>query len=414
MISLWGPSSHEHAKLPDTSPPADCSGFTKQHDAELLHGGGAIVSGCCLAQFEYSLECRFVVSRHREPATHVLYCDNEVVQDVVIFDFSLCQRGSELVSFLFDFCSLSFSRLSLAHMAPKKVTKTQLKAKEREEAKAAKQQQKEQNQLRRNEQVLTKALEKFEKTSAQSDLHFITTSLNSTPAWIAPLARLIRQGAMNSLLRVGSAQDEAGQVQSAKWQGKAKTILELPADVLSEMLVASGLTLPADASEETHPMDKICKAWFWITPETLLPKHRDIRYVNILCGLAKARVDELGFKYWHAKSDFLAPMWEVEENILCWNMGPESRKYVQELPALPEGAVWELSDDCSPSCLVTSSAQKKISFECRSFFEAVDSINPAVRWDYVLADEDNSEAAGHGNAPSTTTLSFKVRSPNKA
>lgn len=185
-------------------------------------------------------------------------------------------------------------------MAPKVATQKMLE----------KQKVKEANQRARNEKVLAKALEKYEKSGLQTDLQYITMSLQDTPAWVSPLARLMRQGALTTLLRMGSGGSSAdAAAQGVRWQGKARHLLSLPTDVLWETLECTGVQLPEDQREDRDLVQSCCQAQFWIVRGTPLPQHRDIRLVQTLKSLAKARVEDLGFAYFKDKTELAEPMW---------------------------------------------------------------------------------------------------------
>ena len=67
-----------------------------------------------------------------------------------------------------------------------------------------KQQLKAEKQIKKNEKCLEKALSAYQKQGHQTDFDFIIAQLEQTPKWVAPLAQLIRHGAMGVLLKTGS------------------------------------------------------------------------------------------------------------------------------------------------------------------------------------------------------------------
>lgn len=119
-----------------------------------------------------------------------------------------------------------------------------------------KQQLKAEKQIKKNEKCLEKALSAYQKQGHQTDFDFIIAQLEQTPKWVAPLAQLIRHGAMGVLLKTGSMEAEKTEVRhlGEKWQGKAKRILQLPLEVLVSMLEKAKLKLSEDdATDEARP-----------------------------------------------------------------------------------------------------------------------------------------------------------------
>ena len=87
-------------------------------------------------------------------------------------------------------------------MPPKKaVTKTAAKALLKQEKKEQKQKEKEAKHKLKCEAFLSMALMKYEQTGHEADVQYICDQLQQTPQWVGPLARLIRHGALNALLK---------------------------------------------------------------------------------------------------------------------------------------------------------------------------------------------------------------------
>jgi hypothetical protein len=110
---------------------------------------------------------------------------------------------------------------------------------------------KEQKLQARNEKLLEGALAKFERSSVDGDLNYIHKALQETPGFIPPLARLLRQGALNTLLRCHESSEQAD-TGGEKWQGKARKLLDLPASAQARMLLASGLKLSTEQQNDAE------------------------------------------------------------------------------------------------------------------------------------------------------------------
>ena len=270
-----------------------------------------------------------------------------------------------------------------------------------------KQRQKVEKQMQRNEKCLQKALSAYQKHGHQTDLDYIVAQLEQTPKWVAPLAQLIRHGAMGVLLKTGSLDAEKKETchLGEKWQGKARRILELPLEVLVSMLEKAKLKLSAEEAADEETVFRCCRGQFWITNWTPLPQHKNIKFVSILLQFAEERQKELGFTHFHEKSDLTQPLWTIdEENNLIWNCAEGASVTSVTLPQLPEGE-WSLSDANSPDCMVLSESHKKFTFECRGFFPDVEDVNPILRWKLQIAPSSSEvESAGSkGNG-----LAFEV------
>ena len=275
-----------------------------------------------------------------------------------------------------------------------------------------KQQLKAEKQIKKNEKCLEKALSAYQKQGHQTDFDFIIAQLEQTPKWVAPLAQLIRHGAMGVLLKTGSMEAEKTEVRhlGEKWQGKAKRILQLPLEVLVSMLEKAKLKLSEDDATDEATVLKCCRAQFWITDQTPLPQHQNIKFVSTLLQFAEERHKELGFSHFSEKSDLTQPMWTIDdEHNLVWNCAEGAEVTSITLPQLPEGE-WSLSDENSPDCMVLSESHKKFTFDCRGFFPDVEEVNPSLRWKIQLA-PSSSELESAGSKGSG--LAFEV-SPKKA
>lgn len=277
-------------------------------------------------------------------------------------------------------------------------------AAQKQQAKAAK---KEEKMKAKNEKALEGALRKYEQNSVETDLAFIQSSLAETPAFVAPLARLMRQGALNALLRLNTAQPEQPDSQEGeKWRGKARKLLELPVPVMVSMLSAPEVHLSTEEQNEEALVKHLFGVQFWITEDTPLPTHPNIRYIATLEKFAQKRVEDLGFTpllsagkdHW---SDSM-PVWKLEGNSLHFLLTGEA----SALPTLPGGGEWELSDPLCPAC-VAEAPVEVWNTQCRGLFPAVAKICPEAKWKYVLDEIDVKAAA-------SATLVLQGTSPAKS
>lgn len=290
-------------------------------------------------------------------------------------------------------------------MPPKKaVTKTAAKALLKQEKKEQKQKEKEAKHKLKCEAFLSKALMKYEQTGHEADVQYICDQLQQTPQWVGPLARLIRHGALNALLKLNSGQEET-EGGAERWQGKARKLLELPEAAKIRMLEESGVNL-ANVKEDADRLNSTFAMHFWVTENVPLPAHPDIRLMSTLVAFAHARMASLPMAYFKENDptkDNVKAMWHLEDNVLIW-LYNDSREALPEL----QGGEWELTDPQHPNCQVVSSQKKKLTFQARDFFSLVKECDPDMKWKYEISGpaDDTSVAA----APA---LSLKAKSPQK-
>jgi len=76
-----------------------------------------------------------------------------------------------------------------------------------------------------------------------------------------------------------------------------------------------------------------------------------IRYLKSLRHFANARIEDLEFTYMKQAEDWSEDMWSVETSTLHWKLDED---LTVELPTLPAGAQWILTDAASPRepCMV--------------------------------------------------------------
>ena len=290
-------------------------------------------------------------------------------------------------------------------MPPKKaVTKKAAKALLKQEKKEQKQKEKETKHKLKCEAFLSKALMKYEQTGHEADVQYICDQLQQTPQWVGPLARLIRHGALNALLKLNSGQEETTDGPE-RWQGKARKLLELPEAAKIRMLEECGVNL-THVKCDTDSLNSTFAMHFWVTENVPLPSQPDIRLMSTLVALAHARMAALPMAYFKEKDpteNNVKAMWQLEGNVLTW-LYNDSR---EALPELQDGE-WELTDPQHPNCQVVSSQKKKLTFQARDFFSLVEECDPDMKWKFEISDP--ADASKVSAAP---TLRLKVKSPQK-
>ena len=205
-------------------------------------------------------------------------------------------------------------------MPPKKaVTKKAAKALLKQEKKEQKQKEKETKHKLKCEAFLSKALMKYEQTGHEADVQYICDQLQQTPQWVGPLARLIRHGALNALLKLNSGQEETTDG-AERWQGKARKLLELPEAAKIRMLEECGVNL-THVKCDTDSLNSTFAMHFWVTENVPLPSQPDIRLMSTLVALAHARMAALPMAYFKEKDpteNNVKAMWQLEGNVLTW------------------------------------------------------------------------------------------------
>ena len=266
---------------------------------------------------------------------------------------------------------------------------------------------KEQKLQARNEKLLEGALAKFERSSVEGDLNYIHKALQETPGFIPPLARLLRQGALNTLLRSHDSSEQPV-TDGEKWQGKARKLLDLPESAQARMLLATGLKLSTEQQNDAELVKSAFALQFWLVKETALPVHERIRHVSTLEMYAKKRVEEIGF----APLEKVAPesiqggmeLWVLDGTTLSCAFFEDEEK---TLPSLPDGAQWTLSDATCPNCVATAPLDV-FNVLCRSLFAPFKDLAPEKKWKYSMDAAMEPEAS-----PNTAPLLLKAESPTK-
>ena len=96
-------------------------------------------------------------------------------------------------------------------------------AKKQQEKQAARRRAKEEKLAKKSERVFAKSLASFEKSSAERARAFVDQQLDDNPGWVRPLADLMRDGALQALIRSGAAEAEGLSGGPRRWSGKAKS-----------------------------------------------------------------------------------------------------------------------------------------------------------------------------------------------
>ena len=178
----------------------------------------------------------------------------------------------------------------------------QVKKNAKEAQRAAKKQQMEQKKKKKTEEKQAERLRKvmvtYEENNHKNERDYVVQMIDSNPAWVPKLAKVIRQGGMRILLELEEKEASAEAVDyGEKWKGKAKTLLELPTSVLQEMIMAT-VDPQHPVPELTSKSDEWWKACFkyqfHVDEKTPLPQHPLIRHMLVLKEMGRARVEHLG------------------------------------------------------------------------------------------------------------------------
>lgn len=241
---------------------------------------------------------------------------------------------------------------------------------------------KQQKNREKNEQIFQKALTKYNTSALEADKLYISQSLEETPAWVQPLAALIRAGALNALLKAHDAPEEVDS--ATHWKGKAKKWAQVPISVKVAMLQASApaVELPKEILEKADCLDHVFRVQFWLVDATPLAQHPDIRLFETVKQLAREKVADLGWNFLEHQSNLKkvpSEIWTLEDGVLS-SIIPGCAPV--ELPTLPDGSAWELTQNDSPNGYVQPEGQEDspFGFLCRSMFPALKMLDPAARW----------------------------------
>ncbi|CAE7240011.1 unnamed protein product [Symbiodinium sp. CCMP2592] len=293
-----------------------------------------------------------------------------------------------------------------------------------------KQKQKDEKTRKKNEQTFANAVQNSKSTILDVDMRYVMDTLRDNPSWISPLAGLIRSGSLNGLLKEVAAKDEVG---GLKWkaQGKCSKWGQLPLEMCLLMLRTSGVELSERASKEQDVVRTLFAGHFWVAESAPLPTRSDLRYQSTLVKLAKARLEHAVHRNWAGALNAEAPldhttnrlkMWSLNGNTLVchvfsvdedenlskdWKPGQELE---HELPKLPDGQDWKLSDAHSPDCTVCDGqVHSMFDFDCASFFPMLPDFKE--KWNYDLpADTDTMAMDGGLGGSSESSLHFGTSS----
>ena len=235
---------------------------------------------------------------------------------------------------------------------------------------------KEEKLAKRNERTFAKSLANFQESSFEGARAFVDGQLDDNPGWIRPLADLIRDGALQTLLRTTAAgPSESTGPSAGKWVGKAKTFGELPTEAMAFMLEAIGVKVGDGVVRDV--LSNFFLVQFFVDESVALPAGS--RSFEVLDKIAKDRFKAL-------KEVKVAPVVEKDFDGNCWAIDEDGAvtfalsRDSQKLPALSTGDVWVLDDQHSPAGRVHSQLTPAVAFDCRSLFPEVRDIDPQKKW----------------------------------
>ena len=255
-------------------------------------------------------------------------------------------------------------------------------ARKQQEKAAARRRAKEAKMQKKAEKTFAKSMASFAESSFERARAFVDTQLDDNPGWIRPLADLIRDGALQTLLKSGQSLAEGGggdtRSQPQKWTGKAKTFGELPDEAKVHMLSKIGVDIDTSGeavSEEI--LDSFFAVQFFVGPDAPLPA--GARSFDVLEKMAVQRFESLG-------GHRVAPQVTSQFDQVCFSLEDEKVTNALNgesapLPSLAlEGDEWVLENEGLPSATVSSKANPHLSFGCRTLFEKLRSIEPKAKW----------------------------------
>ena len=245
-------------------------------------------------------------------------------------------------------------------------------AKKQQEKQAARRRAKEEKLAKKSERVFAKSLASFEKSSAERARAFVDQQLDDNPGWVRPLADLMRDGALQALIRSGAAEAEGLSGGPRRWSGKAKSFGCLPDECNEHMLQTIGVKIQdGGVSEDT--LTAVFCLQFFVDPDTPLPPN--CRSFDALAAMAQERFATLGSK---------TIVSEVKEAIECYTIedGTVTCPLTDEKVALPSlsGHSWELTDSSLPSCSIVSTSNSAVSFAVRTLFQVLRTVDPEAKW----------------------------------
>lgn len=248
-------------------------------------------------------------------------------------------------------------------------------AKKQQEKQAQRRRAKEEKLAKKSERVFAKSLASFEKSSAERARAYVDQQLDDNPGWVRPLADLMRDGALQALIRSGTMEAEGGRSSmAARWSGKAKSFGCLPDEAKAHMLESIGIKIDDDGISEDTLTAFFC-VQFFVDPDTALPPN--CRSYDALTVLAKERFELVGSK-------MIAPA-VGKEPIECYTMEDGTVKCpltdeVVALPSLQGEDSWELTDSTLPSCCIVSQANSAVTFAVRTLFQVLRTVDPEAKW----------------------------------
>ena len=247
---------------------------------------------------------------------------------------------------------------------------------------AARRRIKEEKIKKKNEKVFAKSLQNYSKGSNERARAFVDQALDDNPGWIRGLADLIRDGALQALLK-GVRSEQGGPEAHVveRWSGKAKTWGELPSDAKVRMLESVGVGIPQEGVAE-QTLDVFFSVQFFVDHDVPLPAN--CRSFEVLEQLAKERFRSLGSSALASECKEIKPCYALADGELCCHFSEE----LATLPSLEGDDVWVLSDECVPSATVYSKAKPLVSFACRTLFDATRKIDPRAKWTLAKKDQN--------------------------
>ena len=203
----------------------------------------------------------------------------------------------------------------------------------------------------------------FERT-IQEDRSYVFEMLAQNDAWMPRLAALFRSGAMKQLLTEGMSSLDSFTMSGdevPRWKGKCYKVLSLPYNAKLHMVKPWIVDVIPDAeAADGHVngnwLDQVLKFLFHVDEKTPLPKHSDIRSLDVLKKFAEARVNDIGNRLSNKRL-----IYGEQEELKFYQLGADKRTLtccflagednVASLPELRGNAEWRLTNAFDAGCV---------------------------------------------------------------
>lgn len=247
--------------------------------------------------------------------------------------------------------------------------------------------------------------------------------LAQNDAWMPRLAALFRSGAMKQLLTEGMSSLDSFTMSGdevPRWKGKCYKVLSLPYNAKLHMVKPWIVDVIPDAeAADGHVngnwLDQVLKFLFHVDEKTPLPKHSDIRSLDVLKKFAEARVNDIGNRLSNKRL-----IYGEQEELKFYQLGADKRTLtccflagednVASLPELRGNAEWRLTNAFDAGCVAVCIQDEAIAFSCASFFSKARDLSTG-KWGYEIKEEPEDvpeQGAGSSLSPGRRVLQLAL------